>query len=91
MNSIMQSDFYEECYEGTPCMEITLLKDEKMREFTMEGCLWPDIVRWNDKDLIPGTIDTLKNVGRYVPILYDQATREPQQGEDWRYAWPEEN
>ena len=91
MNRIEQSDFYEKYYKGTPCEAVTLLKDEKMREFTMEGCLWPDIVRWNDKDLIQGTIDTLKNVGKTMPILYDTKTRETKDDEDWGYIWPADN
>lgn len=45
-------------------VDMNVLKREKKLELWLEGCRWPDIVRWKD-------FDGLKTAGKNIPELWD--------------------
>ena len=47
-----------------------VVKREKKLEMWLEGCRWPDMVRWGDTKAV-------ESAGRAVPVLYDKFTRMP--------------
>ena len=60
-------------------VDMSVLKKEKSYELWLEGCRWPDLVRWGDTDRV-------KNAGQDVPKLFDKLFREPMstdQGVKW--------
>ena len=60
-------------------VDMSVLKKEKSYELWLEGCRWPDLVRWGDTDRV-------KNAGQDVPKLFDKLFREPKstdQGIKW--------
>lgn len=51
-------------HRSTACT-LAEVQNEKRFEMFMEGCRWPDIVRW-------GMTDGLVNNGKEIPYMYDQ-------------------
>ena len=47
-----------------------VVKREKKLEMWLEGCRWPDMVRWGDTKAV-------ESAGQAVPVLYDKFTRMP--------------
>lgn len=63
-------------------VDMNTLKKEKNYELWLEGCRWPDMVRWGD-------LDGAKKAGSNVPKLYDKLFRAPQSGDKdikWQYG-----
>jgi len=63
-------------------VDMNVLKKEKNYELWLEGCRWPDMVRWGD-------LDGAKKAGQMVPKLYDKLFRAPQAGDKdltWQYG-----
>lgn len=60
-------------------VDMEVLKKEKKLEMWMEGCRWPDMVRWGD-------FDGVKDAGKKVTVLYDKVFRAPQ-SEDKNVTW----
>ena len=59
-----------------------VVEREKKFELWLEGCRWPDMVRW-------GHTEGVVNAGSAVPVLYDQLIREPQSDDEnvtWQYG-----
>lgn len=62
-------------------VDMDVIKKEKKYELWLEGCRWPDIVRWKD-------FDGVKQNGQSVPSLYDALNdenpdRESAEGFHW--------
>ena len=60
-------------------VDMDVLKKEKSYELWLEGCRWPDLVRWGDTSRV-------KRAGQDVPKLFDKIFREPKsadQGVRW--------
>lgn len=55
-------------------VDMNVIEKEKKFELWLEGCRWPDMVRW-------GKLDGAKKAGQSVPQLYDKLTRAPEAGE----------
>ena len=51
-------------------LTMEVVEREKKLELWLEGCRWPDMVRW-------GHTDGVVNAGTAVPVLYDKLIREP--------------
>ena len=51
-------------------LTMEVVEREKKFELWLEGCRWPDMVRW-------GHTDGVVNAGSAVPVLYDKLIREP--------------
>lgn len=49
-------------------VDMNVLKREKKLELWLEGCRWPDMVRWGD-------LEGAKNAGQNVTALYDKVHR----------------
>lgn len=60
---------------NTYAQKLDVIGNGKMIELWMEGCRWPDIIRWKGMKAATGSINTLKNAGKNAPILYDTYTR----------------
>ena len=63
-------------------LTMEVVEREKKLELWLEGCRWPDMVRW-------GHTDGVVNAGSAVPVLYDQLIREPQSDDEnvtWQYG-----
>ena len=58
-----------------------VLKKEKKYELWLEGCRWPDMVRWGD-------LEKAKLAGSDVPVLYDKLHRAVKAGEN--VIWSED-
>ena len=58
----------------TESSELTLdaVKQEKRFEMFVEGCRWPDMVRWYQQDNDATIFDRLKDNGKHIPSLYDK-------------------
>ncbi len=52
---------------------LTAIKEEKRFELFLEGCRWPDMVRWSFQDKGDGVdyFARIRNNGKTVPELYD--------------------
>ncbi len=51
-------------------VDMDVIKKEKKLELWLEGCRWPDLVRWGDTEGV-------EKAGQDVTVLYDKFTREP--------------
>ena len=56
-------------------IDMDVIKREKKIELWMEGCRWPDLVRWGD-------FEGVMNAGKKVTVLYDRLTREPMETDE---------
>ncbi len=56
-------------------VDMNVIEREKKLELWLEGCRWPDMVRW-------GKFEQAKQAGQNVTVLYDRLTREPQSGDE---------
>lgn len=52
-------------------LTLDAVKKEKRFEMWMEGCRWPDMVRWSIQDNDKSIFDSVKNSGKNIPSLYD--------------------
>ena len=52
-------------------LTLDAVKKEKRFEMFMEGCRWPDMVRWSIQDNDKSIFDSVKNSGKNIPSLYD--------------------
>ena len=52
-------------------LTLDAVKKEKRFEMWMEGCRWPDMVRWSLQDGDKSIFDSVKNNGRNIPVLTD--------------------
>lgn len=52
-------------------LTLDAVKQEKRFELFLEGCRWPDMVRWYQQDNDKNIFDRLKNNGEHIPSLYD--------------------
>lgn len=56
-------------------VDMDVIKKEKKLELWLEGCRWPDLVRWGDTEGV-------KKAGQDVTVLYDKFTRAPQSSDE---------
>ena len=56
-------------------VDMNVLKAEKEYEMWLEGCRWPDMVRWGD-------FARAKEAGKTIPIMYDALFRAPEAGDE---------
>lgn len=56
-------------------VDMNVLKAEKSYEMWLEGCRWPDMVRWGD-------FARAKDAGKTVPVMYDKLFRAPEAGDE---------
>ena len=52
-------------------LTLDAVKQEKRFECWLEGCRWPDMVRWSEQDNDASIFDRIKDNGKTVPLLYD--------------------
>jgi hypothetical protein len=52
-------------------LTLDAVKQEKRFECWLEGCRWPDMVRWSEQDNDASIFDRIKDNGKTVPALYD--------------------
>lgn len=52
-------------------LTLDAVKQEKRFECWLEGCRWPDMVRWSEQDNDASIFDRIKDNGKMVPKLYD--------------------
>jgi hypothetical protein len=52
-------------------LTLDAVKQEKRFEMWLEGCRWPDMVRWREQDNDASIFDKIKENGKTVPKLYD--------------------
>jgi hypothetical protein len=52
-------------------LTLDAVKQEKRFECWLEGCRWPDMVRWSEQDNDANIFDKIKENGKTVPKLYD--------------------
>ena len=52
-------------------LTLDAVKKEKRFEMWMEGCRWPDMVRWSIQDNDKSIFNSVINSGKNIPSLYD--------------------
>ena len=67
-------------------LTMDVIKREKKLELWLEGCRWPDMIRWGDTEVV-------KTAGDAIPVLHDKLNREPKASDEglvWQHG-SEEN